>query len=109
MGLVGAIFGVSSVAGPLLGGAFTSEVTWRWCFYINLPFGGVAMFLVAFLLHVPERDSTKLPLRKKILQLDFAGISFLLPGIVCLTLALQWGGVAYSVGSWILKYRRACH
>ncbi|GES58921.1 hypothetical protein ATEIFO6365_0003020400 [Aspergillus terreus] len=94
MGLFGAIFGVSSVAGPLLGGAFTSEVTWRWCFYINLPFGGVAMFLVTLLLHVPERDSTKLPLRMKILQLDFAGISFLLPGIVCLTLALQWGGVA---------------
>ncbi|KAL4893882.1 MFS general substrate transporter [Aspergillus ambiguus] len=94
-GLFGAIFGISSVAGPLLGGVFTSTVTWRWCFYINLPFGGVTILLVAYLLHVPDGESTKVPLRKKILQLDFAGITFLLPGIVCLTLALQWGGVTY--------------
>lgn len=98
-GLFGVIFGVSSVAGPLLGGAFTTKVSWRWCFYINLPFGGVAIVLVAYLLHVPDRESTKRPLQTKILQLDLAGITFLLPGIICLTLALQWGGLTYPVSS----------
>ncbi|KAF9889455.1 hypothetical protein FE257_007357 [Aspergillus nanangensis] len=94
-GLFGVIFGVSSVAGPLLGGVFTSEATWRWCFYINLPFGAVTVVLVTYLLQIPDRESTKLPLSKKILQLDFGGTIFLLPAIVCLTLALQWGGVTY--------------
>jgi hypothetical protein len=75
--------------------------TWRWCFYINLPFGGVALALVAYLLHVPDRDSTQLPLLKKVLQLDLYGITFLLPAIICLTLALQWGGSTYPVSTWL--------
>ncbi|KAI1170122.1 major facilitator superfamily domain-containing protein [Nemania sp. FL0916] len=95
-GLSGAVFGVSSILGPLVGGAFTSNVTWRWCFYINLPFGGVALVIIILLLRVPDRDETRLSTSAKLSQLDAAGTTALLPAVISLLLALQWGGLTYS-------------
>ncbi|PVH73002.1 MFS general substrate transporter [Cadophora sp. DSE1049] len=95
-GFFGAVFGISSIAGPLIGGAFTTKATWRWCFYLNLPLGAIVLILVPFLLDIPDRPNTKVPLNDKLRQLNALGMLALLPGVVCLCLALQWGGTTYA-------------
>ena len=66
-------------------------------FYLNLPIGGVAMAIIFFLLDIPDREETKLPMKAKLEQLDALGTLALVPGVVCLLLALQWGGSTYAV------------
>ncbi|KAI0469296.1 putative MFS aflatoxin efflux pump, partial [Xylaria cf. heliscus] len=98
MGLFGATSGVSSILGPLVGGAFTSNVTWRWCFYINLPFGGVALLSIATLLKVP-RPNPSIDWKTKLSQLDAVGTICVVPGVVSFLLGLQWGGTTYAWNS----------
>ena len=97
IGFMAAVFGIASVA-PLLGGALTDGPGWRWCFYINLPFGAVVFVLLVICLRIPpemlKRDSTTW--KEKVICMDPIGTFFFLPCIVCLLLALQWGGVTYS-------------
>ena len=95
IGLLSSMFGISSVVGPILGGAFTDRLTWRWCFWINLPFGACAIATVFFFFKNPDRKHTKLTTRQKILEIDLLGAFFLICAIVCLLLALQWGGSVY--------------
>ncbi|KAI4865139.1 MFS general substrate transporter [Hypoxylon rubiginosum] len=98
-GIFGTIFGVSSVMGPLVGGAFTDRVTWRWCFYINLPIGAAAA-LCLLLVNIPGKPPQKAGLWEHFTRLDPLGTLFFVPSIVCLLLALQWGGSTYEWNSW---------
>ncbi|KAG4441523.1 hypothetical protein IFR05_002980 [Cadophora sp. M221] len=95
-GFFGAVFGLSSIAGPLIGGAFTTKATWRWCFFLNLPVGAVVLVVVPHLLEIPDRPNTNIPLKEKLRQLNALGMLVLLPAVVCLCLTLQWGGTTYA-------------
>ncbi|KFZ19398.1 hypothetical protein V502_03670, partial [Pseudogymnoascus sp. VKM F-4520 (FW-2644)] len=95
MGLFGAVFAFASVIGPLLGGALTDGAGWRWCFYVNIPIGGVAMVVLAIVLNLPTPVSAKTSFKKKFWQVDPLGTICFIPGICCILLALQWGGNQY--------------
>jgi EmrB/QacA subfamily drug resistance transporter len=93
-GYFGATFAISSIAGPLLGGVFTSYLSWRWIFYINIPIGIVALVVTSSVL--------KLPFRRQSHRIDFLGAGLMMVGVTAALLVTVWGGTQYGWASPII-------
>ncbi|HEY9263573.1 MAG TPA: MDR family MFS transporter [Mycobacterium sp.] len=87
-GAIGAVFGVSTVVGPLLGGLFTDHLSWRWAFYVNLPIGIAVIALASWT--IPALGARSRPV------IDYLGIAFVALGAAGVTLGLNWGGTQYA-------------
>ncbi|KAI9298741.1 MFS general substrate transporter, partial [Neoconidiobolus thromboides FSU 785] len=96
MGLTTGIFTVSSTLGSILGGIFVLKLSWRWCFYINIPICVIAMIIIIVFFRFPS-DSNNF--KEKLNRVDYFGCITLLIFTILLTLALNWGGQTYSWSS----------
>ena len=94
MGYIGAVFGVSSIVGPLLGGYFVDNLTWRWIFYINVPLGLIALL-------VTQRN-LRLPFTPRAHRIDWLGAFVLTASVSALLLATVWGGETYAWSSAVI-------
>ncbi|MFG3287084.1 DHA2 family efflux MFS transporter permease subunit [Streptomyces sp. NPDC048111] len=90
-GLFGAVFGATSVLGPLLGGFFTEQLSWRWVFYINLPIGVIALVVIAAVLHIPVHGTRH--------TIDYLGTFLIASVATCLVLVASLGGTTWPWGS----------
>ncbi|MEW2578874.1 MDR family MFS transporter [Streptomyces syringium] len=90
-GMMAGVMAVAMIGGPLVGGAITDHMGWRWSFYINLPLGAIALIAITAVLHLPKKRSQA--------RVDYAGAALLTVGITSLVLMTTWGGTEYAWAS----------
>jgi len=93
-GYMGAVFALASVIGPLLGGFFVDQLSWRWVFYVNIPVGAVALVVTSIVLD--------LPYTRMVHRIDYAGTVLLVSAVGSILLTVTWGGTQYAWGSPII-------
>ncbi|WP_131741694.1 MDR family MFS transporter [Actinomadura roseirufa] len=93
-GMMAGVMGLTMIAGPLAGGAITDHLGWRWCFYVNLPLGALALFMISTVLHLPKRRAEG--------RVDYAGVVLLATAITSIVLVTTWGGTEYAWTSGVI-------
>ncbi|WP_319459501.1 MDR family MFS transporter [Micromonospora sp. RTP1Z1] len=87
-GMIAGIMAIAMVAGPLVGGFITDNLSWRWAFYVNLPLGGIALLVLATTMHLPKYRTEH--------KIDWLGAALLSVGITSIVLVTTWGGNQYD-------------
>ena len=95
--LIGIVWAIGSVAGPLVGGALATEDAWRWIFYLNLPIIAVGFIGIMLFLRLEQRSRTW---KEKLLQIDYIGSVIFLASTTSFLMGITWGGVMYAWDSW---------
>lgn len=91
-GIIGGVWALASAIGPIIGGVFTEYVTWRWCFYINLPLDGAAFLIILFFL---DLKTPKTPIVQGLKAIDWLGSLLIVGGVLMFLFGMEYGGVTY--------------